>query len=120
MIYSYFGDRNNPISTPIWVEIQWTAWLLDGGIPLILAYSSAIGVACWFAWRAARERRNGTYGEWGALVLAYNLGILATTFSYPVFLGQMGVEFWLLNAAFFAAGTRLTRRPGPRLFPRPA
>jgi hypothetical protein len=37
MMNSYFGDKSNPLTQQIWVEIQWTGWLLDGGVPLIIA-----------------------------------------------------------------------------------
>ena len=40
---------------------------------------------------------------WGAIVLAYSIGATALTFSYPIFLSQSGMEFWLLNATLFAA-----------------
>ncbi|MDE3126458.1 MAG: hypothetical protein KGL38_00560, partial [Gemmatimonadota bacterium] len=39
---------------------------------------------------------------WGAVILAYSIGALAFTFSYPVFLSQTGMEFWFLNAVLFA------------------
>jgi hypothetical protein len=87
-----------------WVEVQWTGWIVDGGVPLTLAYVAALLVALWTAWNIARGRRGG--GElpfWGAVVLAYSVGAVALTFSYPLFLGQAGMEFWLLNATLFAA-----------------
>jgi hypothetical protein len=31
------------------------------------------------------------------------------TFNYPVFISQMGMEFWLLNAALFVAANRSSK-----------
>lgn len=114
MMNGYFGSNTDPARGGIWVEIQWTGWLLDGGVPLIVAYFAALVIAGLFAWRIAR-RATGDVWIWGALVLAYNMGALALTFSYPLFIGQSGLELWLLNGALFAAWrdsvTRQRRSP---------
>jgi hypothetical protein len=44
------------------------------------------------------------------VVLAHGVGALALTFSYPIFLSQAGMEFWLLNAALFAAARHARQR----------
>ena len=106
MMNRYFGENSNPDRAEIWVEIQWTGWLLDGGVPLIVAYVAALLAALWTAWRIAQRRPSSADHSlpfWGALVLAYNVGAVAWTFVYPLFIGQLGMEFWLLNAALFAA-----------------
>ena len=36
MMNRYFADKDDLLTPPLWVEIQWTGWLYDGGIPLIL------------------------------------------------------------------------------------
>jgi hypothetical protein len=100
---TYFGNNSNPLTGAIWVEIQWTGWLLDGGIPLIIAYVFAIYVACRTAWKIATTRLLGDYNLWAGLIFAYNIGGLAITFNYPLFISQSGLEFWLLNATLFAA-----------------
>lgn len=103
MTSNYFGDRSDPRHAPIYVEIQWTGWLLDGGVPLILAYVIAILLALKMATVIASNRAVGDLSTWAAIVLAYNVGAIATTFSYPLFIGQSGIQFWLLNALLFAA-----------------
>jgi hypothetical protein len=102
-INNYFGDNTNPLSKPIWVEIQWTGWLLDGGVPLVIAYVIALYFACSTAWKIAIDRQIGDFAFWGGLIFAYNIGALAITFNYPLFISQGGMEFWLLNAALFVA-----------------
>lgn len=103
MINGYFGKNGNPFTDPIWVEIQWTGWLLDGGIPLIVAYSAALIIACYVAIKIAFERRSDGLSFWGAVITAYNIGTIMITFNYPVFISQGGMEFWLLNTAIFVA-----------------
>jgi hypothetical protein len=39
----------------------------------------------------------------GAMVFAYDVAALAMTFNYPLFIGQSGLEFWIINACLFAA-----------------
>ncbi|BAZ32292.1 hypothetical protein NIES4074_47940 [Cylindrospermum sp. NIES-4074] len=103
MINSYFGDNTDLVSRPLWAEIQWTAWLFDGGMPLIIAYVAAIYFACLTAWKIAINRKLGDFALWGSLIFAYNIGAVAITFNYPIFMSQGGMEFWLLNAALFVA-----------------
>jgi hypothetical protein len=95
---TYFGDLRDSI----YVEIQWTGWLVDGGIPLIIAYSLALLAALRFAWKTAMSK-DERFWIWGAVMLSYNIAAVATTFNYPFFMSQTGLELWLLNAALFAA-----------------
>ena len=103
VVHATFGDPADPSSPPLWVEIQWTAWLFDGGTPLMLAYAGAVAAACVATLRVARRCPDRRVAGWGALLTAYNLGVVAVTFSYAPFGGQMGLEFWLLNAAVVTA-----------------
>jgi hypothetical protein len=105
-MYSYFGDFYNPLTYPIWAEIQWTGWLLDGGLPMMIAYPGALLLACYGAWQVAMNRWVAKLQIWGAIVLAYNVGAIAITFNYPLFMSQMGMEFWLINTVLFVAATR--------------
>jgi len=105
MINGYFGDNTDAVSQPIWVEIQWTAWLLDGGVPLIFAYVWAIYSACHTAWKIATNSKLGDFTLWGGLIFAYDVGNIVISFGYPVFLSQGGMEFWLLNTVLFVAAS---------------
>jgi hypothetical protein len=109
MINQYFADNSLPESYPIWVEIQWTGWLLDGGVPLVLSYSAALLTACWTAWKISSTRLSSELASQGALLLATTLGAIAGTFNYPYFISQSGLEIWLLNAVVFTAAYRLGR-----------
>lgn len=106
MTATYFGG-GEPSQKEIWVEIQWAAWIVDGGLPLLAAYLAALAVAIFAAWRIARAPPPSPEAHdlpfWGVVVVAYSVGALALTFSYPLFISQAGMEFWLLNATLFAA-----------------
>jgi hypothetical protein len=104
MMNAYFGDNSDVETEKIWVEIQWTGWLLDGGVPLILAYLGSLLIALRTSYRIA-TRREGTVPVWAAVICAYSVSVLALSFSYPVFISQNGMEFWLLNGAIFRADT---------------
>ena len=112
MTATYFGGGAS--TKTVWVEIQWAAWVVDGGWPLLLSYLLALVIALWTAWRIARapppsaEARDLPF--WGAIVLAYGIGAAALTFSYPIFVSQSGMEFWLLNATLFAAARHAHRQ----------
>jgi hypothetical protein len=117
MTATYFGG--GAPTKNVWVEIQWAGWIVDGGAPLLLTYLLALGVTLLAAWRIARARPPSPQAHdlpfWAAIVLAYSVGATALTFSYPIFLSQSGMEFWLLNATLFAAArhARLAAAPRP-------
>jgi hypothetical protein len=106
MMRSYFGDESNADSPPIYVEIQWTGWLLDGGVPLIVAACAAIAVACLTTLRIAFARLSEGMPLWGAMVFALNVGTIGVTFNYPIFMSQGGMEFWFLNAVLYGAAVQ--------------
>ena len=103
MVANYFGRSNDPTSPRIWVEIQWTAWVADGGLLLLVAYPIAILLAMVTVGRIAIRSRDHWLSGWAILVLAYDVAAVALTFNYPLFIGQFGLEFWLLNGAIYAA-----------------
>ncbi len=114
MTYQYFGDHLNLTSPPEWVEIQWTGWLLDGGIPLVLTYLVALCIALKLALKITFDPGNAQLSVFGALMVAYDVSALADTFDYAFFISQRGLEFWLLNAILFAAARAETRRRAGR------
>jgi hypothetical protein len=89
-----------------WVEIQWTGWIYDGGIPLVVAYLGALLVSTWCGLQIARGKSGHSergLAVWAAVVVAYNVGTLALCFNYVPFIGNSGLEFWLINASLICA-----------------
>lgn len=103
MILIYFGRAEDLIGA----EIQIVGWILDGGLPLLLAYTVTILAAVWAAAQKAMSHRNTPHGIWLAIMVAYDVSSVALCFSYPLFMGNLGLEFWLLNAVV------LYSRPAP-------
>ncbi len=102
MMNHYFGDNSDPNTASIWAEEQFTAWLVDGGIPLILVYLYAIAVTTLFAFRLSLARIDPEMAILAAVICAYDVGAVGTSLGYPFFGSQMGMEFWMLNAILFA------------------
>ncbi|MBA4018738.1 MAG: hypothetical protein C0483_16345 [Pirellula sp.] len=116
MMYRYFGDPTLPHSHELWVEVQITGWLYDGGLPMVLLGYGAVLAACMTTFRFATSRRvTPAIAEYAAVVTALNAGWLAATFNYPLFLSPTGLVFWLLNAALFAAANSAERSTQSRI-----
>jgi hypothetical protein len=117
MMNFYFGNEDH--THDLWSEIMWTAWLFDGGVPLMVLYSGAFFMAIWVAWRLGVKRRD-RLGLWAGVVFSYNAAALAGTFVFPLFVVQSGLEFWLINACLFSASLdAIPAVPGRRVQPPP-
>jgi hypothetical protein len=102
MMNHYFGDNSDPRTAMIWSEEQFTAWLVDGGVPLIVVYLYAIWVTTMFAFRLSLARIDPERAILAAVVCAYDVGAVVSSLGYPFFGSQMGMEFWMINAVLFA------------------
>ncbi len=113
MMFHYFGDPTNAKNPGLWAEIQLTAWIYDGGIPLALVYLLAIWFAFRVSYKVAVNQRSGELAILGAAIFAYDVGVLAATFDSCIFGGGGGLDFWMLNALLFNAAYHTLRRPRP-------
>jgi hypothetical protein len=100
MVSVYFanGERS------LWAEVQWAGWVYDGGLPMLIAYPIAVLLVLVHSVRLALRRTNQELEVWSAVIAGYNVGALALTFSYAIFMSTSGVEFWVINAALIQAG----------------
>lgn len=113
LVFDYFGDRANLDSPPLWAEIQPTAWVIDGGLPLVAFYSIALLAVIRRQWRLVRALPDRDDRLWAATVVAVNAGTIALVFSFVPFVTQVGVQFWFLEGALHGAlGHALTRDEG--------
>lgn len=106
MMRFYFGDERNRESPMIWAEIQWPAWILDGGVPLMLLYTGALVSATVYGFRLARKHPDDGVRSMAGLILAMSVGTLALLFSYTPFASPSGVQFWLLAGALHGVASR--------------
>jgi hypothetical protein len=108
MLRTYFGGLSD-MSQPIWVEIQWTGWLLDGGIPLMIVQAGCLLLALREAVRLAlrTDAAAQSLAQFAAMLAGYSVGAIALTFNSCPFASTMGLDFWLLNATLFAASRQL-------------
>jgi hypothetical protein len=112
--YYFGGEAAVDPGSSLWVEIQWTGWIFDGGVPLMLAYAWAVAAAVVTAVRLRRRAvPSSPLFVWASLIAAYDLGAIALTFTYPLFIGEFGLQFWLLNGMLFAAFSQELRRAQP-------
>jgi hypothetical protein len=111
--FSAFGDRARG---SLWVEVMINAWIIDGGIPLLVLYSIAVAIAMANTLRIALRSRDREVGFWAAVIFASELSIVATCFSYVTFVTAIGLQFWFLAAVIHAADYRVrlaARKPSP-------
>jgi hypothetical protein len=116
LLANYFGGP----SSAIYAEIQWTGWLLDGGVLLMGIYAAMLVVTIRGVWRLARGSQNGeaaSCASWAVMLVGYDLGTIALTFNFPVFMSSFGMDFWLLNAAILAVVAQQSVQP-PQARPR--
>jgi hypothetical protein len=113
MMFYYFGNSSDGKAPALWSEIQWTGWLYDGGVPLVLAYTLALVLAFRSAYQIALNRSSAELATFAALVFAYGIGVLASTFDGNYFVSGGGLDFWMLNALLFNAAYHILRRPAP-------
>ena len=99
MMRLYFGDESNVDSPPIWAELQFTAWILDGGIVLMLFYSLALLTTTLYEFRIAKKSGNTESHSIVPIVLAINMGTLALVFGFTPFTTQLGLQYWFLAGA---------------------
>lgn len=109
MMSVYFGDALSSESRNIWVEIQMTGWLLDGGVLMWLFYGGAIAASLLYTYRQAVSSHDREMVYAARVVLCFNLIIAGSSFAGPAFNTQLGIQFWFLSAALYGAGAGLRR-----------
>ncbi len=105
MMNLYFGETQAWDAPPIWVEIQMTGWLLDGGVLMWVFYGGAVASALAYAYRRAIISGDRQLVHAAQLILCLNVIIVGTSFAGPAFNTQLGIQFWFLAAALHGAAT---------------
>jgi hypothetical protein len=110
MMRNYFGEPETLDGGELFAEIQPNAWILDGGIPLLLLYSIAIGLTAVYELKLIRDLADRNNRLLAAGVAAANLGTLALVFSFIPFGTAVGIQFWFFEGALYGAMANQMRR----------
>jgi hypothetical protein len=105
MMRPYFGDENNLESPPLWAELQPNAWMLDGGVVLLVFYSFAVLANLRSQFKMVREARSQGMKFSTCAIAAINLITVALIFGYTPFTNQAGVQYWFLSGALQSASS---------------
>jgi hypothetical protein len=103
MMSFYFGGPRNADVPSVFAEVQPNAWLLDGGIFLMLFYGLALTMSAIHDIKLVRSLANRDDRLWSAAVIAANFGTLALVFSFVPFGTAAGMQFWFLEGALHGA-----------------
>ena len=104
MAGGYFGTTD--MTKTLWAEIQFTGWMIDGGILLIALYVGALIVTAFAEYRVATMKQFNRLAQCGGVVLAANLGTAALIFSFTPFVTQVGIQYWFLAGALHGVAQR--------------
>jgi hypothetical protein len=103
MMRYYFGNPWNRNSPPLWAELQFPAWILDGGIILTVMYCLALLATTWHEYRLALSSSSFGLRSWAAIIFAINAGTLGLLFGFTPFTTQGGLQYWFLAGALAGA-----------------
>ena len=110
MMCNYFCDPHDLLRPALYVEIQLTGWVYDGGVPLLLTYLAAIIASMWFSFRVATRFPDSEIAVMAKCVLAVQICLVSTTLAGPTFNNLLGSQFWLLAGALYGSCVRQRQR----------
>jgi len=114
MIQVHFGNPISSNSPSIWVEVQPSAWVIDGGIFLLMFYAVALLVTSVRELKIVRSGGRLGLRTWAAPIFALNAGTLGLMFGFTPFTTQIGLQYWflvgLLHGATQAGGAAVDER----------
>ncbi len=102
---SYYFGRDSTVP-PLWAEIQWTGWVYDGGVPLMVLYFVAALIASKLTFEIACKRTDPWLSRFAMVIFGFNVSVLMQTFGSVPFLSQIGLQFWFLNAVVYVANNQ--------------
>lgn len=114
-VYAYFASKT--YNDMLWCENQVSAWLVDGGIPMLVLGFGCVISALYSTLRVARYCPDPIIRHWAAGGFAVNFSLFFTCFGQMPFLTNTGQQFWLITSLAFAAD-RWSRRQMMQMRPR--
>jgi len=108
MTHAYFGTPR-PIGAPgasIWCEDMVTAWVVQGGVVMLVLAFGALTVVMLDMVRIVRTTPDRDLAVWAVVITAVCCSILTSVFGSVPFVAPKGLTFWLLAAGLHAADQR--------------
>ena len=106
MMQEYFGDPLSENAPPIWAELQPNAWILDGGLLLVVFYVGALVITTRYNVRLIERPPHRGMRWLASIVMAANAGVIALIFGFTPFTNQIGMQYWLLTGVLHGAALR--------------
>ncbi|HEY7328480.1 MAG TPA: hypothetical protein VH592_12605 [Gemmataceae bacterium] len=119
MMRFYFGDLNNTDSPAIWAELQFSAWILDGGVVLLVLYLLALLVNSVHEFQLMTSAVSSSFSSWIVIIFTLNAGATFLIFGSTLFTTQVGLQYWFMAGALHGAVTasqESLRCPGKRSY----
>ena len=101
----YFGSFT-PLAQSIWAEIQFTGWVIDGGVLMVALYCGALAVAAMTQWQLITKRESPRLAQCAAVIFSANLSTAAMIFTFTPFVTQLGIQYWFLAGALHGVAAR--------------
>src|SRR6187431_1606434 len=105
MAAGYFAS-STPSSGGLWAEVQFTGWMIDGGVIMVAIYLGALAVTTVTEWRIAQATQFPRLAVCGAVILAANIGPALMIVSFTPFVTQAGIQYWFLAGALHGVACR--------------
>ncbi len=99
MMRVYFGDETNADSPMIWSELQFSGWILDGGLILMILYCLALLTTVAYELKVAGKATDQQLRLVAPVIIAANMGVIALIFGFTPFTTQIGMQYWFLAGA---------------------
>jgi hypothetical protein len=115
MMQIYFANPDKVESAPIYVEIQLTGWLLDGGVPMWVFYGGAVLMSLLASYRLSVRKRQPELASLALIVFCVQVLIAGFGWAGPVFNTQLGILFWFLASSLHGAARGETPEIAGRL-----
>jgi hypothetical protein len=110
MAAGYFGSGSSS-SGGMWAEVQFTGWMIDGGILMVAVYLGALAVTTISEYRIAQATQFPRLAVCGAVILAANIGPALMIISFTPFVTQAGIQYWFLAGALHGVASRYGVKP---------
>lgn len=94
---------------PIWCEENISAWVVEGGIVMLILYFGGLTVTMFNLVRIIRTTPDPELATWSIIITARCAATVVQVFGFVPFASPAGLTFWLQAAAVHAASQHVLR-----------